>query len=202
MDPNGTQITGTPNGTRMGPQTRHPNGSQGPWTLDIPKLGQGHAQLGPGTCPTWTRDTPNLDLGHAQPGSGTCPTWTWDMPNLDLGLQEMPNLDIGHAEPGTWICSLWTLDMLNLDQGHAHLGSCIGLRERILTFCTNSIFLIIILFTKWQQIKISHNQSVLPKMSTRSEIVAKHVLFHQISAFWLLLGPIRLYFRLGANRAT
>ena len=81
MDPNGPQIIIIIKGPKCAPTkwdpngapTRPPNGSQGPWTSDVPNLDQGNVHPGPGTRPileqargqSWTRDG-----AYPRPGTG------------------------------------------------------------------------------------------------------------------------------------
>ena len=46
------------------------------------------------------RAWPNLDQGHAQPGPGICPSWPWGMPNLGLGQGSGPYIwALGRSGP-------------------------------------------------------------------------------------------------------
>ena len=77
MGSNELQIKRTPpHFTQTGPQRTLPNGSQGPWTWVMPNLGQGHAQLGPGTCPTWILHRHHgIWILHKGPHGTMVPVW-------------------------------------------------------------------------------------------------------------------------------
>jgi len=65
-------------------------------------LEMGHGQK---TWPTLTWDMPNLDLGHAQAGPGKCPTWSMAHgPDAGTWLME-PGEETWLMEPGagTWL---------------------------------------------------------------------------------------------------